>query len=180
MNTKLCQSLPVDETFQTDPGAWLARQMSAEMPYLLAHADDGAIWGRREADGSLKLSGELFQEVKVGLRAETLLQARVFGPGGEVLVWRTDAGFAARSIQDGQTSAFDALPDERHLLWRLGRVETRQGFTLMEEGEQGQRHAPPVVPRGDRRPALVVRHYVRYDDEGQAYVATSRLVDLEV
>ena len=75
-----------------------------------------------------------------------------------------------------------ALPDEQHLLWHQGspvKVDTQAGFALLQEGQQGQRHAPPVIPQGRRRPALKVRHYVDYDDEGQAFIALSRLVGLE-
>jgi len=180
MNSQVWEPVSVDEKFQTDPRAWLTMQMSVDMPYLLAHADDGVIWGKLQPDGTLKLSGEVFAEVDVKLRIVTLQQARVFGPGGELLVWRTDVGFAARQTSDGAASSYDTLPDERHLLWRQGAVVTREGFTLMQEGEQGQRHAPPVVPVKGRRPALIVRQYVAYDDQGQAYVSMSRLVDLEV
>jgi hypothetical protein len=66
------------------------------------------------------------------------------------------------------------------LLWRLGGVgKPLDGFSLLQEGQQGPRHAPPVVGLPDGvRPMLEVRQYLRYDKEGQAYVAMSRLVSL--
>jgi CRISPR-associated protein (TIGR03984 family) len=165
--------------------AWLAGQMKAQMPWLLAHADDGVIWGKRGADGKLTLSSDVFDNPKeypsvaVKLRAETLQEAWIFGPGGEVRIWRTNGGFEARLLTDEGVD-LDALPEEKHLLWHQGNpVKTHRDFALLQEGAQGQRHAPPVIPQAGQRPKLVVKHYVDYDPEGQAYIALSRLVDLE-
>lgn len=182
---------PIDvdiEVFREDPRTWLAQQMSANMPWLLAHADDGVIWGKWQENGSLLLSSDVFGDpamypsIAVPLRAVTLQQARVFGPAGDLLVWRTGGGFTARLLVDDQLE-LDALPKEEHLLWHLGnRVKTDQeaGFAVLQEGQQGQRHAPPVIPQGRQRPRLIVRHYVDYDEKGQAFIALSRLVNLEV
>ncbi len=168
--------------------AWLAGQMTAHMPWLLVHADDGIIWGKRQPDGKLLLSSDAFNDpakypsLAVKLRAATLQEARIFGPAGEVRVWRTPQGFEARLLTDAGVGLEALHDDERHLLWRQGNpVEVRQdvGFALLQEGAQGQRHAPPVIPQGRQRPRLVVRHYVDYDTEGQAYIALSRLVGLE-
>ncbi len=176
------------ETFNQDPRAWLAQQMSVDMPWLLAHADDGVIWGKRQNDGTLLLSSDVFSDpveypsVAVPLRAITLQQVRVFGRAGELLLWRTEAGFAGRMLKN-ELMTLEALPDEQHLLWHQGesvKTDQQAGFALLREGQQGQRHAPPVIPQGRRRPTLTVRHYVDYDDEGQAYIALSRLVGLEV
>ena len=189
MSKQYGEPVSVDSTaFSADPRAWLAEYMSEEMPWLLAHADDGVIWGKRQADGELVLSSDVFDDpveypsIAVPLRAITLQQARVFGPAGELLIWRTDESFAGRLISDGQIG-LEELPDERHLLWHQGnpvKIDQQAGFALLREGQQGQRHAPPVIPQGKRRPALRVRHYVDYDKEGQAYIALSRLVNLEV
>jgi CRISPR-associated protein (TIGR03984 family) len=176
------------EEFSQDPRTWLAKRMNEGMPWLLAHADDGVIWGELQNDGTLLLSSDIFNDpaeypsVAVPLRAITLQQARIFGPAGEILIWRINEGFAGRTIEDGKIT-LEALPVEKHLLWHQGnpvKVDPQSGFALLQEGQQGQRHAPPVIPDGKRRPALKVRHYVDYDDEGQAYIALSRLVALEV
>ena len=184
MNKRYGTPVEIDaESFAENPRAWLAQQMSAAMPWLLAHADDGVIWGKRQPDRRLLLSSDVFPntDVAVALRAVTLQQARVFGPAGELLIWRTEAGFAGRFIEDA-TISLESLPDEQHLLWHQGnpvKVDSIAGFALLQEGARGQRHAPPVIPSGSRRPALIVRHYVDYDDAGQAYIALSRLVGLE-
>lgn len=86
--------------------------------YLLAHADDGVIWGKIEGDkqtgyklktsrGSLEgciLKGkEIEAALKVcpELRLKTLQQARLFSGGAELLLWRADENyFQARVIED--------------------------------------------------------------------------------
>jgi CRISPR-associated protein (TIGR03984 family) len=184
MSKQYGQSIAVDADALHD---WLAKQARVDMPWLLIHADDGVIWGRRQPNGKLVFSSDVFRDPKqypsvaVELRAETLQEARVFGLAGEVRVWRTAEGFEARLLSDAGVG-LDILPEEKHLLWHQGNpVEVRQdvGFALLQEGAQGQRHAPPVIPQGKQRPKLVIKHYVDYDTEDQAYIALSRLVGLE-
>lgn len=184
-NSVQMTEVPIDEEFYSNLRGWLAAKATPDMPWLLAHADDGVIWGRREADGSLLLSSDVFDAknryptIAVELRTETLQQARIFGKAGEVLVWRNGAGFIAREIADGEQASEDAF-DERHLLWGQGLpASSQQGFTLLVEGEQGPCHAVPLVVKDDRRPALRVRHYIDFDSDGQAFVCLSRLVDLK-
>jgi len=188
MNGQPWQEIEVDESFRADLRGWLVMRMTVDRGWLLVHADDGVIWGRREPDGSLRLSSDVFDmksqypAIAVDLRADTLQQARIFGPAGELLAWRDGAGFRARAIADGEARPATALgdADETHLLWGLGKKRVvKDGFTLLAEGVQGPQHAVPIVIEGRRRPALKVRHYVNYDDEGQAYVELSRLVDLQ-
>ncbi len=184
MSEPIWQAETVDAAFAADPRAWLAARMTAEMPWLLAHADDGVIWGRREPDGALILSSDVFSSaakypaIAVPLRALTLQQARIFGPGGELLLWRTDGGFAARRIADGANA--EDIFEEDHLLWGTRRQFAIQaGFTLRDEGEQGPQHAVPLEVGDGERAALRVRHCVAYDPPSDmAYVALSRLVDL--
>ena len=190
MSKQYGKTIPVEIDRNSDEAAlraWLSGRMNAQMPWLLAHADDGVIWGKRQPDGKLVLSSDVFEDpaeypsVAVKLRAETLQEVRVFGPAGEMRLWRTAKGFAARLLTDDGVG-LEALPDEKHLLWHQGRpVEVSQdtGFALLQEGARGQRHAPPVIPQGKQRPKLVVKHYVDYDPEGQAYIALSRLVGVE-
>ncbi len=166
-------SQPVD-----DLRNWLETQASEHgLLYLLAHADDGVIWGRFP-DGRLIISGEVFPEVAVKLRPKTLQQARLFGPAGEVLLWRVEGGFRSNvTIDDADKSENDI--EESHHLWGAGKIlDTEKQFTLMEDGQQGLRHAIPCAITEHNYAALRVRHYVAYDEQNQAYIARSRLVDL--
>lgn len=141
--------------------------------WLLAHADDGVIWGELRAD-RLHLSGDAFPAISPPLRAATLQQARLFGPQAEILLWKDNGVWFGRLIRDDANEVEDAF-DETHLLWGTD-VEARQdGFTLLREGKEGLRHAPPLPDDAQLPVRLQVRHYVAYDADGQAYIAYSRL-----
>lgn len=174
--------------FQGDVAAWLQGQGSADgASWLLAHADDGVIWGEWRTDG-LHLSSDVFlrPELTAKLQAKTLLQARVFGPDAEMFLWRTDNGWRGRWVRDGQGEPTDIL-DEPQLLWGTTREDYQDGFVLLAEGAEGLRHAPPIaeakLPQDKMkrfRLQLHVRHYLKDDEDGQARVAFSRLTTLSV
>ena len=163
--------------FDTDLIGWINKQGNThELMYLLAHADDGVIWGRYcfQSD-RLLTSGQAFTEVAVDLSAVTLQQMRLFGPKGEILIWQTDEGFDGRYLVD---SPDDDVIEETHLLWGAAASESQKGFTLMRDGRQGLLHAPPIILCDGQRAGVKVRHYIQHDEQGQAYIPFSRLVDL--
>jgi CRISPR-associated protein (TIGR03984 family) len=190
------QTFTVDEAFGEDPKTWLLQKAGEHrLEYLLAHADDGVIWGK-VSNNKLSLSGDVFKDVLtendversaivVKLSAETLQQARLFGPAGELWLWRTSPSppaFAGRLIIDGKERTENALEEEDYHLWG-DQVKAKQGdFTLLEEGQQGLFHAPPTpqAVQEQERVALVVRHYVGKDAADQAYISHSRLKDLKI
>lgn len=171
------------DDFETTPRKWLEEQASAlGAKYFLGYAEDGALWGRFDG-GSLKLAGDVFDELRVALDANTLQQARVFGERAELFLWRAADGWHARVIQD-EPGEQDYIP-RKYWLWGTphaggnGNIMSQDGFTLFVEGAQGMRHAPPRADfKVNHHAALQVKHYVAYDAEGQAYVAMSRLVDV--
>ncbi|NKQ37376.1 MAG: TIGR03984 family CRISPR-associated protein [Chloroflexi bacterium] len=171
--------------FEEDPRQWFVNQAQTYgLRYFLAHDDDGVIWGH-VTNGQLKLSGEAFSEVAVPLRALTLQQARLFDEVGELLVWRGDGGWRGRFLDDNGVDPDDML-DETHRLWGTASDPPgpKDGFTLMRDGKQGLLHAPPVElpdpePHQNRRAELCIRHHLKYDDQGQAYIARSRLVAVQ-
>lgn len=165
------------EDFSRNPLGWLEEKTGPGTPWLLAFCDDGVIWGQREESGSWLLSGEAYQDeprcsnVAVLLRVQTLLELRVFGSEAELRFWRAPEGFAGCTIRDGE----ETLPDQVYLLWhrKPAALPSEGGFVVLE-GIAGQRHAPPRIAQ--ERPGLVVRHTVGYDEQGQAFIASSRLV----
>lgn len=172
----------VDAAFSKNPRAWLQEKAEEHgLKYLLAHADDGVIWGKVTAD-RLSLSGDVFAEIMVALSAETLQQARLFGPAGELWFWRTPTGFEGRLIMDGEKRPENALDEENYHLWGDQVKQEEGGFMLLEEGQQGLLHAPPLsrAVQEQERVALVVRHYVGKDAADQAYISHSRLMDLKI
>lgn len=171
----------IGSEFQDKPMTWMiAQAQQYGFKYLLAYADNALIWGRFDASG-LKTSGAVFDEVKAELSAETLQQARLFNRDAELMIWKNDGVWMMRLIQDG---AGEARPSfiEKQWLWgtrgELGREA--DGFTLLVEGKQGLRHAPPIIRLAENeRVALVVRHYIGTDDSDQAQIELSRLMDIE-
>jgi CRISPR-associated protein (TIGR03984 family) len=175
----------------TDPIQWLVGQAKTDMTLLLAHTDEGVVWGKVD-NGQLRLAGDAFSEVQVKLQTATLQQARLFGPAGEVFVWReSETRFRARRIVDGITPPADTLEDHQWL-WGtpVGGTDAdghfallqKDGFMLLRDGRQGLLHAPPVGHlelKPDDRVLLTIRHYLAvHQDTGLAYIADSRLMDL--
>lgn len=172
-----------------DVRAWLEAQVgdAAGTFYLLAHADDGVIWGRVE-NGALVTAHDIhnIHHIRFGppLRMETLQSARLFSDAGEVFLWRDgDGNFHARAIIDGEGKPVEYF-DEDHILWGSRVKQAKDGFSLMSDGAQGLQHAVPIAVRSvdrDRRPLrLTVRHYLGEDAFGLVRVACSRLVTLYV
>ena len=167
------------EEFRADPTKWLQEHARPGMDVLLAHSDAGVIWGKVK-DGQLILAGSVHPEVKVDLLGKTLQQVRLFGPTGEWFIWRTAEGFKARLIADSADTPADCLEDRQWLWGTRGDKGKETGdFTLLVEGRQGMRHAPPITGLGKQdRVALTLRHYIEYDPEGQAHIAGGRLTGL--
>jgi CRISPR-associated protein (TIGR03984 family) len=180
---------PVPAGFADAAGGvkWLLDQAEAHgLTTLLAHADDGVIWGRVE-NGKLALSREVFEDVSPQLRSTTLQELRLFGKQAELMVWRTgEREWRARLIDDRGKDITGWSFLEEHLQWGTRREDTKGGFTLVREGQQGMRHAVPLAvprevfePEGERHPLrLCVRHYLAQDEDGALYVCQGRLVDL--
>jgi CRISPR-associated protein (TIGR03984 family) len=186
MNCKphhLIQPVDISEICTSNLSLLLSAKARAfDLSWLLAHADDGIIWGEFRADG-LHTSSEAFPDISPPLRTETLQQMRLFGPLAELLIWREASNWHARLIKDdaGMTQEFI---DEAHLLWGNTAEKKKDGFVLLREGEEGLRHAPPLncaepLPKKLKAPAFIkVRHYIAYDEDGQAYITFSRLVTI--
>ncbi|MBE9227481.1 TIGR03984 family CRISPR-associated protein [Phormidium sp. LEGE 05292] len=187
MSEVLCQKLSVDGIIDDETlVSWLEEQArNWKLNYLLAHADDGVIWGRFD-EGKLTTAEKVFHkpEFKVdfpSLRLLTLQQCRIFGQDGEVLLWRTGETLLARLIQDNpDTNKFS----ERQILWG-NHGEKRDNFSLLWDGSQGLKHAVPFTDIAlDKHHKLInpvrliVHHYITYDNDGLARIYLSRLVNL--
>ncbi len=193
---------------ESDVKKWLQEQAGRnKLRWLLAHAYDGVIWGRLE-DGKLITSHEVNptgNQISPPLRGETLLQARLFAPHGELLLWRDgDNQWQARVIKDvsgGEEPTWDEAIDESQILWGTDAQPLGQGFTLMSDGSQELCHIVPleVTAAGNKNRPLrfKVRHYIQDESDdhknddaektksgytgiigGYARIVASRLVDL--
>lgn len=186
MNKPKCEHLEISNN--VDLKTWIEEQTKVnQLTYLLAHADDGVIWGKFQ-DGKLITTTEpvkLFPKCDFPtLRKETLQQCRIFGDKSEVMIWKTDGGFKARLIQDDNLKKDDYIA-EKQILWGTHGKHHENGFTLLWDGSQGLKHAVPFtdIELGEKgelknKVRLIVHHYINYDDSGVARIYLSRLVDL--
>lgn len=167
--------VPVD--FNGDIKTWLEQQANTNnLRWLLAHVDDGVIWGEVRDDG-LHLSTHLYGPE---LRAKTLQMVRMFGEAGELYLWKSTNDWSTRLVLEGKGNTKQYY-DETHMLWGTHVDKIEDGFALLHHGAEGLRHAPPMqLPEGklELQPVLNVRHFVNYDDDGQAYVEFSRLISI--
>ena len=202
MNQGLCETSVVD--FSEQPlKKWLKQQAQKhQLPYLLAHAEDGVIWGRFDLDnGSLTTARAVFPECYFPkLRLGTLQQCRVFGEAGEVFLWNSNGEWRSRLILQSEVDKLITqkqdesiaqekigLIPESQILW--GTQGTTNGnFTLLSDGSEGLKHAVPIVVEASyfskdtkklyRPVRLEVNHYFGYDSDGVAKIFLSRLVSL--
>jgi CRISPR-associated protein (TIGR03984 family) len=160
---------------------WLSEKAQVhKLKFLLAHADDGVIWGHFNEVG-LTTADQFFPHLPQ-LRLSTLQQCRIFGQSGEVLLWRSDDKWKYRFIGAPSPNYFDEL----QMLWGTHAEGVAGGFTLVADGSEGLRHAVPLtnIPFSQDRTnrvrslRLLVRHYIDYDCNGIAHIHLSRLVDV--
>ncbi|WP_017662273.1 type III-D CRISPR-associated protein Csx19 [Baaleninema simplex] len=203
MNKLICLSHLSTDIIKEDNNdtlsAWIEKQAKEwQLEYLLAHAEDGVIWGKFNDNYKLitadeVFDGKIFRVDLPKLRICTLQQCRIFGDNGEILLWRTDEGWQSRIVQDNLE--VDYL-EEWQILWGTQKEKghnqedgERNGFTLLSDGSQGLKHAVPISVGEDyfsknkqklHRPVrLLVRHYIDYNDSGIARLFLSRLVKLK-
>lgn len=172
------------QTFASNPRAWcLANAPRGERAWLLGFADDGLFWGLLQ-NQTLTLSNEVFEGYSAALTPITVQRLFIFNEQGETRLWKIGiSSFCAAKIEDPR-GPLD-IEDADLILWGTEIFhKTQRGFTLLQDGAQGLRHAPPLELTGSdfapdqmRRPVrLTVRQYVDYDEDGQAFVSASRLV----
>ena len=166
---------------------WLhAKVKQYQLQYLLAHADDGVIWGEfRGDDCKLTTSADenVFPQL-AKLRICTFQQCRIFGKNAEVMLWKVGQNWKARSIEDGHLSQNDYISEAQILWGTQSEGQPKEDFTFVSDGSQGLKHAVPLTGitfKGkDSRPLrLKVRHYIDYDENGVARIYLSRLVNLD-
>jgi len=157
------------------------------LTWLLAHCRDGVTWGRYENSRWMLSSGPFPDLCPIPSR-ENLLEVRLFGERGEILIWRTDKGFQGRHLTDRlkQNGKSPDWPDDevRILLGDRLMGGPKDGFTRVGAAS-GMQQAVPLICRNEdfargRWPLrLRVRHYFEQDPQtGAVRVAATRLVDI--
>lgn len=193
MSTSKLNAQPVKD-FPVDQAAlrpWLEQQARAHgFRWLLAHSDDGVNWGKFDGKGltvSHDVAGADEKQYVPELDTARLLEVRLFGPDAELLLWRTPTGMNGRLLTDQGIDAEIEVRMEKRLLWGVQTDKNlEQGFIVVSEAD-GLRHVVPwevkeTQPGPQASPThrlyLKVKHYLDFDEDGQAFVAASRLVDI--
>jgi CRISPR-associated protein (TIGR03984 family) len=182
LNKPRCEHLEVPVNFNLEK--WLKEQASKyKLNFLLAHAEDGVIWGKFPS-GNLITADSVFSQF-AKLREMTLQQCRIFGEDSEVMLWQTDEGFKARLIEDKHIDKKEYICEYQILWGTHGDRRDREGFTLLWDGKQGLKHAVPFTDIELEKDGklknpvrLQVNHYIDYDEAGVARIYLSRLVNL--
>jgi CRISPR-associated protein (TIGR03984 family) len=174
------------------------RNPADEPLWLLLHADAGVTWGVIEKEGVRLSSLALAGWPTPALEAGGLQQLRIFGAGGEVLIWRAEdppRSLAGRRLADGGASGPLEpwlKPGNIRQVVAASRVaeggEARGGFTAVADGTGRTQVVPWTLTDEDFDTGggagpypleLVVREYFEQDDvSGCVRVAASRLVAL--
>ncbi len=169
---------------------WLLKHAPQGAATLLAHTDNGVVWGKIE-DSQLNLSGQAFDAL-AKLEPALLQQLRLFGDQGELFVWRDGHNWRARLLTDDLQSSGKRCFDEPTLQWGDHVEAEASGFTLVAERRQGLCHAVPLLSeqipfdpsqrtRDRWHPLrLIVRHYLDEVEDGTLVITHSRLVRLTV
>jgi CRISPR-associated protein (TIGR03984 family) len=163
-----------------------AAQEGDDLFWLLAHCNEGVVWGKREG-ARWRLSSSVFPEVSPAIGGN-VQQMRLFGPLRELLIWRADEGYLGRELSDANPlpTAGPLRPDDQQYILVGDRLTAaKEGFSLVADA-RGSRHAVPLTVAESsfgtatqrRWPLrLLVRHYFESDPaSGLVRVAASRLV----
>jgi CRISPR-associated protein (TIGR03984 family) len=188
---------PVDQAGCEQVVAWLLGEkdsapanLGSGFAWALAHSDDGVTWGRFEEDsGCWRLGHDVVPEVSPPIRIGALQELRVFGDGGEVLIWRTGDGLRGRCIKDAERGsprdATDPLaPSEESRILRGDRIreDAGGGFTRVTDATGAEQVLPLTLDKAqlrERKVRLRVKHYwVQDADNGTVRIAMTRLVRL--
>jgi CRISPR-associated protein (TIGR03984 family) len=160
--------------------AWLQEKAGQyNFLFLLGHAVDGVIWDGFAPGARLTLAGQVFPEYSARLHPNSLQELRLFSQSGELHLWKSEEKFSFRVINEPASAEIPGeYYDEDYLLWGTAQ-QTSGSFTMMQDGANGMNHAIPLpITRGNRA-VLKVRHYISYDEPGQALVSMSRLCGIE-
>ncbi|MBF2017294.1 MAG: TIGR03984 family CRISPR-associated protein [Rivularia sp. T60_A2020_040] len=182
MNKPKCEIIEVPVNFHLEE--WLKEQASEyKLKFLLAHAEDGIIWGKFP-DGNLITADSVFSQF-AKLRPSTLQQCRIFGESSEVMLWKNHDEFKARLIEDEHMDKTEYIRESQILWGTHADKQEIKGFTLLWDGKQGLKHAVPFTDIEIEKDGklknpvcLQVNHYIDYDDAGVARIYLSRLVNL--
>jgi len=160
-----------------------------DFTWLLAHCRDGVTWGRRE-NSRWRLSSEHFPDLCPAVSRDNLLEMRLFGERGEIMIWRSEEEFLGRRLVDEPYQPIDppTRPEDETRVLSGDRLREgpNHGFSRLTTASGIQQAVPLECTEkdftGGRWPLrLKVRHYFEQDPQtGVVRVAASRLVHVSM
>lgn len=192
-----CHIAPIDRAACEQVVAWVRGRggsapdaLGAGFAWALAHSDDGVTWGRFDGEaGRWRLGHDAVPDVSPPIRPEALHELRLFGDGGEVLIWRSDEGLRGRLLEDargdGPRDETDPLrPSDELRIVRGDRIraDAGGGFTRVTDATGAEQALPVPLEEAQLRQHKVrlhVRHYwAQNAEDGTVRIAVTRLVKL--
>ncbi len=143
-----------------DLRAWFEEQSKmGDGSWFLGFSDEGIIWGTIQ-DGHLITSGDDSPDLPQ-LKPDTFQQGSIFGHRTEVRLWRDNHVWHGCRIEEMPCDAPKAFDEERILL-------RTKAYRVLAENK--------LLPAGQLY--LYLRHYISYNEDGQARIWLSRLFSL--
>lgn len=148
--------------------------------WALALCTDGVTWGRLEDTGWV-MGDTHYKDLCPRVTLENLLELRIFGKNGELLLWREDSRLSGRILIDQDSSELHYPPlKEKHILLGEPTGDYRGSFSRMRN-KAGCEQALPLIIKNGARCRLIIKHYMTQDAEtGAVRITASRLSGLEV
>lgn len=176
------------------PAPALPCEQLSPLSWALAHCDDGVTWGWYDKTAQQwRLSHDVASHISPAVTATNLQELRLFGPSGEVLIFRSEDRLAGRALVEAPLTESDSpyapLPGPDKTEARVLRgdrvVQSYDRFTHIADAAGAEQVIPiQVTATGSlrqNRVQLLLRHYCQVDEgTGAARVAATRLVDLSV
>jgi CRISPR-associated protein (TIGR03984 family) len=192
-----CRIAPINREDCEQVVAWLLgkrgsapEDLGAGFAWVLAHSDDGVTWGRFDGEaGRWRLGHDAVPDVSPPIRPEALQELRLFGDGGEVMIWRSDEGLRGRLLEDAKgdsprDEADPLRPSEELRIVRGDRIraDAGGGFTRVTDATGAEQVLPIALDDAHLRQHKVrlhVRHYwAQNAEDGTVRIAVTRLLKL--
>jgi len=144
--------------------------------YALLQCDDTLVWGIA-ADNTWTWGHEADHELRQP-RLDRVLEARLFSPDGEILLWRVQDGIYGRYLTDSNSPVDSALqPLEAHLIFEQGDDQEmplgKTGFVRRETSGG----LVTVTPAGRR---IAIRQYLSESvNTGAVRITATRFVVIQ-
>lgn len=184
MNLHGCDVQPITDSLAVIQAILESKQpTNASYSWLLAHCDDGILWGKW--DSGWKLATSAFNFCPTLQRdGSNVQQLRLFGDDEELLLWRTSDGLKGRVLKDSQIPTDESLkPSVEKVIVMGNKVEESVGDFSRVTDLSGRWQILPwsISKANERYPLrLVIKHYYEKDDcTGAVRIAGSRLVQLK-